>query len=299
MEPRQSKLGRCGQAKGWVAGRVAPLVLAAVLAASVDLVPSAATASISVRGKLTHEKQATPGEAYESGIYISNTGDEAEQVTVYPTDYLFSCDGEYFYDKLGSNPRSNGEWIEFGPTRLTIPPRGDAVISYKVRVPDDPRLIGTYWSILMVEVVSKGAPEQAQEHDGRVKMGINQIFRYGVQIVTHIEDTGQRKIRFLDSRLLRDGDARILRVDLENTGERWLRPSLWAELYDTTGVFVGKFDAGALRVYPGTSVRFKVDLSQLEKGSYKAVIIADCGEDDVFGATYSLSVKDETSPSGN
>jgi hypothetical protein len=136
-------------------------------------------------------------------------------------------------------------------------------------------------------------------HDGQLKLGINQVFRYGIQIVTHIGDTGQRKLQFLDTKLLREGDTRILEVDLENTGERWLRPALWTEIYDTTGTYVGKFEAGTLRIYPGTSVRYKVDLTKVQKGNYKAVVIADCGADDVFGATYSLSVENEATSSGN
>ena len=279
--------------------RTRGILLAVCLAASIGVAAGAAAAAVSVSGKLTHEKQAAPGEAYESVIYLGNTGEEAEQVKVYQTDYLFSCDGTYNYETPGKNPRSNAGWTTFGPARVTIPPHGTSIINYSVKVPDDPGLAGTYWSIIMVEVLSKQSPEIAGGHDGQVKLGIDQVFRYGVQIVTHIEDTGQRKLKFLDTRLLREDGARVLEVDLENTGERWLRPVLWAELYDTSGTFVGKFDAGTLRIYPGTSVRYKVDLTQVAGGDYKAVVIADCGADDVFGATYSLSVENETIPGGN
>ncbi|HVP57788.1 MAG TPA: hypothetical protein VMU02_06795 [bacterium] len=299
MKPLEMIFSKRNRSRCLGAGWAVLVLLAAGLVTLGDLTPSAAWASVSVRGRLTHEKQARPGETYESGIYVSNTGDEVEQVKVYQTDYLFTCDGKYYYGDPGTTPRSNANWIEFGPTRLTIPPQGGAVVNYKVAVPDDPKLTGTYWSIIMIEVISKGSPEMTGQHDGKVNLGINQVFRFGVQIVTEIEDTGLRKIKFLDSRLLWDSGKRTLRVDLENTGEQWLRPSLWAELYDTTGAFVGKFEAGPLRVYPGTSVRYEVDLSQLKIGNYKAVVIADCGEDDVFGATYSLSVQDENSASGN
>jgi hypothetical protein len=273
--------------------------LAASLAASIGLTAFTAVAGVSVSGKLTHEKQAGPGGTYESVIYIGNTGDEAEQVKVYQTDYLFSCDGKYYYEAPGANARSNAGWITCGPTRLAIPPRGSSIINYSVKIPDDQSLTGTYWSIIMVEVLSKESPEVTGAHDGQVKLGIDQVFRYGVQIITHIEDTGQRKLKFLDTRLLREDGSRVLEVDLENTGERWLRPALWTELYDTTGTFVGKFEAGTLRIFPGTSVRYKVDLSDVAKGDYKAVVIADCGADDVFGATYSLSVENEITPRDN
>ncbi len=280
-------------------GAWSPVLLAAFLAASIGVTAFTAAASVSVSGKLTHEKEAQPGETYESLIYISNTGDEAEQVKVYQTDYLFSCDGKYFYDEPGQNSRSNAGWITFGPSRLTISPRGSSIINYSVKVPTDQNLVGTYWSIIMVEVVSKASPELTSAHDGQARLGIDQVFRYGVQIVTHIGTTGQRKLKFIDTRLLKEVGGRVLEVDLENTGERWLKPSLWTELYDTAGTYVGKFEAGTLRIYPGTSVRYKVDLTKVEKGDYKAVVIADCGADDVFGATFSLSVENEDTSTGN
>jgi hypothetical protein len=275
-----------------------PAFLAACLVASVGLAAFTASAAVSVSGKLTHEKEAKPGETYESVIYITNTGDEAEQVKVYQTDYLFTCDGEYSYDTPGQAPRSNTGWITFGPSRLTIPPQGSSIINYTVKVPANQNLVGTYWGIIMVEVISKTSPEVTGARDGQLRLGIDQVFRYGIQIVTHIEDTGRRRLEFLDTKLLREGDARVLEVDLENTGERWLRPALWTELYDTTGTFVGKFEAGTLRIYPGTSVRYKVDLTRVQQGNYKAVVIADCGSDDVFGATYSLSVENEETSRG-
>jgi len=276
-----------------------PAFLAACLAASIGLTAFMAAASVSVSGKLTHEREAEIGETYGSMIQISNTGSDAEHVKVYQTDYFFSSDGKSFYDDPGKNSRSNAPWITFGPSGLTVPPGGSSIINYSVKVPTDQNLAGTYWSIIMVEVVSKGSPEIVGAHGGQVRLGINQVFRYGVQIVTHIKDTGQLKLKFLDTRLLREGGARVLEVDLENIGERWLRPALWTEIYDTTGTLVGKFDAGTLRIYPGTSARYRVDLTKVEPGYYKAVVIADCGADDVFGQTYSLSVENENVSSGN
>ena len=79
-----------------------------------------------------------------------------------------------------------------------------------------------------------------------------------------------------------------MQVDIENTGQRWLRPYLWAELYDDTGRYIGRFENGRKRIYPGTSVRYKVDLSDVPKGIYKALVVADCGGDYVFGAERTL-----------
>ena len=75
-------------------------------------------------------------------------------------------------------------------------------------------------------------------------MGIRQVIRYGIHMVTHIGDTGVRRLEFLKTRLLREGERKILQVDIENIGERLLKSFLWAELYDEEGSHIGRFEGG-------------------------------------------------------
>ena len=140
----------------------------------------------------------------------------------------------------------------------------------------------------MIEGISSSSPEAARQEKDKITFGISQVIRYGAQMITQIGDTGARKLKFLKTRLLKEDKGRILQVDIENIGERLLRPALWAELYDEKGKSIGKFEGGKLGVYPATSVRFRIDLSQVPKGKYKALVVADCGGDDLFGATYTL-----------
>ena len=51
------------------------------------------------------------------------------------------------------------------------------------------------------------------------------------------------------------------------------------------------FDGERARVYPGTSVRRAIDLSRVPAGGYKALLVADAGEDNVYGATYTLEIE--------
>lgn len=255
------------------------------------LIPIGSEAGVSVIGGLTHERivgNPEIGETYRGTILIRNTGEEPQEVKVYQTDYLFFFDGRNIYGEPGETPRSNADWITFSPKRLVIPPKETSQVNYTVKVPDDETLVGTYWSMIMVEGISKDSPEVIKPEEGKVKLGIRTVLRYGIQMVTHIGDTGARKLKFSNTKLLKDEEMRILQLDIENIGERWLRPFLWAELYDEKGSYIGRFEGGRLRTYPETSVRFKIDLSQVPKGEYKALVVADCGRDDVFGATYTL-----------
>ena len=185
--------------------------------------------------------------------------------------------------------RSNAKWLSFSPNRMIIPSESTMTVNYTMKVPaGDPNLAGTYWSMLMVEEIPETSPESSQAEEITPQVGITQIIRYGIQMVTHIEDTGERKLEFLETKLLRKEDKRILKVDIGNTGQRWLRSSLWVELYDDTGRYIGRFENDRRRIFPGASVRFKIDLSNVPKGSYQSLVVADCGGDDIFGTNLTL-----------
>jgi hypothetical protein len=257
------------------------------------LIPYFAVSSVSVMGALTKKQIAEIGGTYQGVISITNSDEEPQEVKVYQTDYLFFFDGKNIYGKPGKDPRSNANWITYNPTQLTIPPKGKSVVNYIIKVPNDKSLVGTYWSMLMVEGITKDSSEAIKPEKDKTKMGIGQMIRYGVQMVTNIQDTGTRNLNFMEVKLIKDGEKRIFQLDIENNGERLLVPLLYVELYNENGTYVGKFDGKKKRTYPGTSVRFNIDMSQVPKGKYKAMAMADCGDDDIFGATYDLECKDE------
>jgi hypothetical protein len=253
--------------------------------------PGVSLAKVSVASGLSYEKIAQAGSLYHGVIHLRNTDKEPQEVKVYQTDYLFSYDGKSIHGEPGMDPRSNAGWITFSPSRLTIPPLGTSQVNYTVQVPDDSALVGTYWSMIMVEGVASSSPESSNPQKDRMTVGLTQIIRYGLQIVTSIGDTGTRQLKFVNTKLLKTDDGRVLQIDIENTGERWLRASVWAELYNEKGVSIGKFTGGKARLYSTTSARFKIDLSQAPEGKYKALVVADCGNDDMFGATYTFEFK--------
>jgi hypothetical protein len=253
-------------------------------------VSSPARADIGITNGLTHEKTALPGETYESSIIVKNFGDKTGSFKAYQTDYCFYSDGRQVYPEPGQMPRSNAKWITFYPQRLVLAAGESAEIKCVVKVPAGRNLSGTYWSLIMVEPVAEAEPKVAQTPDGRVKLGIKEVLRYGVQIISNIGDSGTREIKFLDTRLVQEGQRKILQVDVENIGERWLRPVLFVELFAGTKGSVGKYEGGRYRIFPASSVRYRVDLTNVPKGLYKAMIIVDNQDENVFGAEYQLQI---------
>jgi hypothetical protein len=248
-------------------------------------------AGVRVIGGLAHEMKVNPGNTYEGIILLANDSEEPQEVKVYQTDYLFFCDGTNKYGEPGKLQRSNANWITFKPERLIIPGNGTTPINYTIKVPDDTSLIGTYWSMLMVEGIGKGSPESIRPEKGKVQLGIRQVIRYGIQVVSNIGETGSHQLEFIETKLLaKEGGGKFLQIDIENTGEWIMIPMVWAEIYDEEGRYIGNFESSKMRIYPGTSVRHRIDLSDVPKGRYKALIIADAGGDYIFGASYTLEL---------
>jgi len=242
---------------------------------------------IFVEGGLTHEFTIEPGKTYNGKIVIRNEGNKQKGIRVYKTDYLMYADGKNIYGEPGTAPRSCANWITYTPSRTVIKPNSESEIMYTINVPDSVNLTGTYWCIFMIEPIPDNLlePELPEK-----KIGVRVKWRYGVQVVLNVGDTGTRNLKFIGTELIKDKDKKILQVDIENTGEQWLKPVVWIELYKADGTLQGKYSSIVMRCYPGTSIRHKFNLTDVPDGTYKALIIADCGEDDLFGVNYTLKV---------
>lgn len=256
--------------------------------ASLLFLPLLGRAQVGIVNGLTQEKVSQPGEAFQSFITVRNYGPTAEDIRIYQTDYAFTFDGKGFYDPPGKAARSNAAWISPGRKQLTIAGSSQVELRYAAKVPDDPNLVGTYWSVIMVEVVPKAPGAQPGAPNKDANLGITQVMRYAVQIVTHIGDTGSRKLKFIGMELLQEKGQKTFQVDVANDGERWLRTFSRLELYNLKGELVGNYEGERLRTYPGTSVRFKFDVSHVTEGRYKALVMLDNKDSYVFGAQYTL-----------
>ena len=144
----------------------------------------------------------------------------------------------------------------------------------------------------MVEGIPSGSPESTlQKTPSTVQVGVREIVRYGVQVATHVRDTGSRRLLVSSSALvLGDDGAPQLYLDIENVGSRMARPINWVEVYDANGRALGRHEGITSRIYPGTSVRNRYDLGDLTPGSYRALVILDSGDGDVDAAEFTLTI---------
>ena len=252
------------------------------------LLAGACHGGIAVDG-LVHEQTAGPGETYTGTVTVRNAAAEPRRARLYQKDYLFYSDGTNIYGEPGGDERSNAPWITFGANYVEVPGQGSVEVEYTVNVPDDASLLGSYWSLLMVEELPPGSEDDGTGRAAVQQSSVTQVLRYGVQMVTHIGNTGETAVTFAGKTLVEAGDGtRTLMVGVENTGERSMRPHVWVELHDPSGGRLGRFESAQRRLFPGTSVRFEVDLTDAPSGTYQALVVVDNGDEHVFGAQYGM-----------
>ena len=247
----------------------------------------AGRAAISPDSPLTQVKTVTAGETYRGTIAIRNTGDTAAEVKIYQTDYRFWADGRDEFGPPGGLTRSNAKWIRLSQEQLSVLPHDRGRVDYEVNVPGDAVLVGTYWSAIMIEEVTASEDHAPRRNEAQLR----EVVRYALQVITEIGETGKGEIAFRDARLTKEKGGRVFIVDIENTGERWLQTNVWLELRDGDGHPAGRFAGPRLRTFPGTSVRNRIDLSAASPGKYLALLVADGGHDDLFGAQIDLDLR--------
>ena len=256
-------------------------------AALLFLFTTTAQAGINVEGTLSEEKVAQAGETYRGTLVIYNPGPEPVEVKLYQKDYSFDADGRNDYAEPGSLVRSNARWIRLGQPQFRIAPGQRVHAPYEVRIPDDARLKGTYWSMVMVEPLQR---EESVSVPKRAAVQLTQVVRFAVQVVTLIGQGGEPELAFArPTTAVKDG-RRFFSVDVSNNGERWIRSRFWLELYTYQGRPQAKIDGERHRIYPGTSVRARFDVSGVPPGQYRALIVADGEKEDLYGTELKLEI---------
>jgi hypothetical protein len=252
----------------------------------VALALGTAFADIAVEGELPRDYAVSPGQHVEGTIIVVNPGAYTAEAKLYQTDFRFTADGTTYFDAPGSQPRSNAPWVRVTPAILIIPAGQKAMASYSIDVPENPAFSGSYWSIIMVEESRPPVP------DPKTTLVMTQNVRYGVQLSVTIGNTGSTNIKFANPQALKEERGTVFSIDLTNTGERMVKPLVNLELYDAEGKSAGKIDSLPYRIYPGTSSRYRFELPvDLPRKTYKVLVIADCGQNKVFGASLNLSLE--------
>ena len=246
-----------------------------------------AIAGILIENGLSHHLQVTAGSNYKGTVELRNTSDNTETIKLYLTDYTFSSDGSTDYPTPGTLARSNAAWITYNPNYLVLGPKEKATVQFEINVPAGDTRFGTYWSVLMVEsiVPPDTTPTKA--------MKVTTNIRYGVQMITTFGASGKTELQFASTQLVREKAKRFFTATLKNTGDRFVETLLTLQLVDKDGKIRDFKGEMKKRFFPSTSAILDVDISEVPPGTFSAVVVADCGDDNLFGLQLPLEIKNE------
>jgi len=247
------------------------------------LLPALSFSSISITGYLTRENEVVPDQFVEDTIVIHNSADEVATIRVTLSDYTFNHTGETSFLPRGTLDRSNASWITTNKTYFQIPANSSYSFPYSIRVPKEPLLSGSYWSIFLIEPIAEPSKTESSQEN----VGLHVVTRYGVQVATHLSKTGSYGLKIIDKRLSSD---KQLTIAVENNGTLFQTPACFLELINEEGKKVARLEKTKQRIYPGCSVTYTMDLSPYMPGKYKAMLFLDHGEDALFGAQYEIEL---------
>lgn len=228
-----------------------------------------------------------PGEKKQIQIILINDSDSKEQVNLKLANYACNSDGEHFYDEdylndLIKYPRSNKSWIDHGLSQIYLEPRETRNIYYTIHVPNDDTLVGSYWSILLIE------PQGTTLSKDTVNEGFSlQIkIRYAHHIIASIGDATP-KLKILKKEIKEINGKPFLCLHVLNEGNLFFEPNLTLKLYDDNGKLEATLKSQSERLYPGNSQCFLLNVETLSeeklKGKLIGFLLFDGNENLFFG----------------
>ncbi|MDP2311989.1 MAG: hypothetical protein Q8P41_03725 [Pseudomonadota bacterium] len=133
-------------------------------------------ANLQVVGELVHESSLTSGQSAEGRVVLRNDGASAVEVVVYPRDAAEEGEG------ATALAGSNRPWLRFTPRLVTIGAGGTAEVPYRIEVPPNTDVAGTFGTLLVIEPTN--VPVWPPPADPAPET--EAVVGYRVNIVTHV-----------------------------------------------------------------------------------------------------------------
>ena len=234
-------------------------------------------ASFFVQDEWTKVFDVSPGDTVNQAVQLYNPSDRVVNVRVYQSDYITNDSGEDVYLPAGSYHRSNADWIRV-QSSIRLQPNQTFPLPFLINVPTDRDLKGSYWSDLLIEEVI-----ETTDFDPEI-IAIN--LRYAIQIICNVVNTEQIQLAFENIHYGVDEVS----LSLRNTGNSWFQASIKMDVYDDRAELVGSFLSERNRVYPSAVKRVHIPVRLSRFTNYYAIIVADCGNGNIFGHQVSFII---------
>jgi len=207
---------------------------------------------------------APPGGTVSGQTTVFSTSAHPVGLTVSMGDWTQAADGKLTFLPAGAADHSATPWATLSTTSLVVPPNGNSIVRVTFKVPNDPKLAGTYQTVVFFE--TQGKPSSA---------GSTQLLtkeRLGLVVYLTIAGTGTSGSKLSDMYL----QGRDLMVVLSNSGNTLMRATGNVEIRDKSGKTVAKMPVRDVPVMRGSERDLTLALPKdLGPGYYVALALID------------------------
>lgn len=247
------------------------------------LISTLGMARVTIINGLTHIHSLKQGSITKGQLILRNDSKKEARIVVYKQDLSAICDKQIEYTEDGSQPKSLSKMLRTVVDEKVLIPQEEFVLPYLIDTPNQLES-GSYWSVLMVEVVDPIREEQA---NGLI---VNTLVRYAVQIIGHIGTYQYPILEILkiDAKDL-DKSIKTLEVQVKNTQLYMTTSKAILELYDTTGKKIKTVKSLDKKVYPNSCTQFELQFTDIPKGKYACILLVDNGRD-MFGSNVTIDI---------
>lgn len=248
-------------------------------------------AGIVIVNGLSHEHTLANGQKVQGDIVIKNTAKENKRAIIYLADVIHNCNGETLFLKAGQHKRTNTEWLQFSTNEVQLKPDESITLTYDMTPSNDVDAQGSYWGVIMVEEA-----EDLDTSDVERGVKVKSLVRYAIQIIGSYEQNAVKELDIADVKMKNGEEGEYLQISINNLGNYMLKPIVILELYDEDGEQVARLEMPYRKIYPGLCKTFEIPLKGVKEGVYNGVLVADCGDENLYGLNLDVTVSGAPSP---
>ena len=243
--------------------------------------------TVIVSGPLSYVYSGKHGDKIEGKIQLYNQSEKPQRVMLKFYDYPYFDNEEqgYIYPEVGKDKRSNASWFQLEKNLVTIPGSSSYEVPVRGTFPENKKLEGSYYSILMIE------PELEEIKFDEEKPMVRSLVRYALHMVTSLDETGEYGLKIISKNIKEKGEKKIFEFEVENTGSKYFRPNILIELYSQSGEKIEPFKLSPIWLLPTKTKKYEIDVTDLKLGKYQGMILFDQKGADFFGSNCEFELK--------
>ncbi len=240
--------------------------------------------SVIVTNGLTHIYSGISGTQIQGEIILLNNSDEEQTVSFSLHEAIFSCTGDRTFSTTQSHLKSSLKWFDGSLMDKVLKSREQYSYKFIINIPKDQTLRGTFWNMLMVDIEKPIKKEKLAKN-----IGLNTKMRYAIALITNVNSLDEVSLDFQKVDIDKTTDNKNLIVKIANQNSFIEGVKLSLEVYDSEGENIFQKTTKRGLVFPGFCKDYTINISELPKGNYTCLLVADSREK-FIGTNVSLAI---------